>query len=134
MAPFYVVLLHVNVRNRHGEAITSAVTNLDIHDIARSARTYGARRFFIVTPIEEQHELVERILEHWRTEKSRQYHPDRFEAISLVRLVKTFEEVKAAIAKECGPDAEVADVADSEAILPEVILTDARPLPNSISF
>lgn len=95
--------------------MTTAVTNMDIHDISRSARTYGMKGYFIVTPLQVQHELVGRILEHWREEKSREYHPDRFEAVSLVRLVKDFNEVKAAIEAECGAK-------------PEVVMTDARPL------
>ena len=35
-----LVLLHYPVTNRAGELITTSVTNLDIHDLARSARTY----------------------------------------------------------------------------------------------
>lgn len=94
---------------------------MDIHDISRSARTYGMRGYFLVTPIEDQHELVERILSHWRTERSKAYHPDRVEAVSLVRMAKSFEAVKAFIREEHGED-------------PEVVLTDARPLPKSITY
>ena len=101
--------------------MTTAVTNMDIHDISRSARTFGAKGYFLVTPIEDQHELVGRILSHWREERSKTWHPDRVEAVSLVRMTKTFEEVKVAIAAECGEQ-------------PEVVLTDARPIPNSISY
>lgn len=101
--------------------MTTAVTNMDIHDISRSARTYGMKNYFIVTPLEEQHEVVGRILSHWRTDRSKEYHPDRFEALSLVRLVRTFDDVKAAIRAEHGQD-------------PEVVLTDASPLPNLMSY
>ena len=94
---------------------------MDIHDISRSARTYGAQEYFLVTPIEDQHELVERILSHWRTERSREYHPDRFEALSRVRLAKDFSEVKASIRALHGED-------------PEVVLTDASSFPKSISY
>lgn len=102
--------------NKLGEIVTTAVTNMDIHDISRSARTYGMKGYFMVTPLQVQHGMVGRILDHWREEKSREYHPDRFEAVSLVRLVKDFNEVKAAIEAECGAP-------------PEVVMTDARPLP-----
>jgi hypothetical protein len=122
LCPFYVVLLHHPVINRKGQLVTTAVTNMDIHDIARSARTFGARGYFIVTPIEDQHELVNRILTHWRSEEVRQYHPDRAEAVSLVRLARSFDEVKAAVTAECS------------GVSPEVVLTDARPLPNSVSY
>jgi hypothetical protein len=94
---------------------------MDIHDISRSATTYGCQGYFLVTPIEDQHELVGRILSHWRTEKSRSYHPDRFEALSRVRMAKDFEEVKAFIRAEHGED-------------PEVVLTDARPNEGSLSY
>lgn len=121
LVPVYIALLHSPVVNRNGTIVTTSVTNMDIHDLARSARTFGIRNYFIVTPIEDQHELVERILGHWRSEHSRLYHPDRVEALSLVRISKNFDEVKAAIRAEHGED-------------PEVVLTDARPIPNSLSY
>jgi hypothetical protein len=117
----YVALLHFPIRNRNGQLVTTAVTNMDIHDISRSARTFGAQGYFLVTPIEVQHELVGRILGHWRSEKSQRYHPDRVEAVCLVRLAHTFDEVKAAIRAKHGED-------------PEVVLTDASPIPNALSY
>ena len=119
--PIYIALLHTFVVNRKGVSVTTAVTNMDIHDISRSARTYGIKGYFLVTPIQDQHGLVERILSHWRTDQARAYHPDRVEAVSLVRLAKSFDEVKAAIRAEHGVD-------------PQVVLTDARPIPNSLSY
>lgn len=121
LVPTYIALLHSPIVNRNGKLVTTAVTNMDIHDIARSARTFGMKGYFIVTPIADQHELVGRILSHWRSDHAQQYHPDRVEAVSLVRLVSSFEEVKAAIRKEHGQD-------------PEVVLTDAKPFPNSVSY
>lgn len=119
--PVYVVLLHHPITNRNGVLVTTSVTNMDIHDISRSAKTFGAQGYFIVTPIVDQHELVGRILAHWRSEKSQAYHPDRVAALALVRLAHDFEEVKAAIRARHGED-------------PEVVLTDASVLPNSISY
>jgi hypothetical protein len=121
LVPFYIALLHTPVTNRHGAMVTTAVTNMDIHDISRSARTFGVQGYFLVTPIEDQHELVGRILSHWRTERSKAYHPDRVEAVSLVQMAKSFEDVKTAIRAKHGQD-------------PEVVLTDARPLPNTVSY
>ncbi len=119
--PVYVVLLHYPITNRQGKIVTTAVTNMDVHDISRSARTYNAKGYFIVTPVDDQHELIGRILSHWRTDRSREYHPDRVEAVNLVRLARDFDEVKTAIRALHGED-------------PEVVLTDARPLPNSVSY
>ncbi len=119
--PVYIALLHYPIVNRNGAIVTTAVTNMDIHDISRSAKTYEIKGYFLVTPIEDQHELVGRILEHWRTERSQAYHPDRVQAVSLVRLARTFEEVKTAIQAEQGS-------------YPQVVLTDARIFPNSVSY
>ena len=58
----YVALVHHPVRGRGGETITSSVTNLDIHDIARASRSYGVAAYHVVTPIEAQRDLVEHIL------------------------------------------------------------------------
>ena len=129
LPPVYVVLLHHPITNRNGVTVTTAVTNMDIHDISRSCRTFGVRGYFLVTPIEDQHELVGRILSHWRAEHSRQYHPDRVEAVSLVRMARTFEEVKAAIKAEAGPQGGARGWDE-----PEVVLTDARPLPKSVTY
>lgn len=120
-APVYMALLHYPMRNRNGELVTTAVTNMDIHDISRSARTYGMKGYFILTPLEIQHELVGKIVGHWREPKQAVYHPDRFEALSLIRLVREFGEIKRAIAEECGEE-------------PEVVLTDASPLPEAMSY
>ncbi len=121
IVPVYVALLHYPIRNRHGQVVTTAVTNMDIHDIARTCKTFGVKRYFLMTPIEVQHNLVERILGHWRTEKSLLYHPDRFEAVALVCLAKSFQEIKEEIIRAHGE-------------APEVVLTDARVLPGAMSY
>ena len=61
-----IALVHHPVRSRDGSEMTTAITNLDVHDLARWARTYGADAYYLVTPITIQQELVERIVSHWR--------------------------------------------------------------------
>ena len=55
--------MHYPVLNKNGDTIASAVTNLDLHDIARAAKTYGVRLFYVVTPLADQQELVEKIVD-----------------------------------------------------------------------
>ncbi len=43
-APVYVALLHHPVYDKNDQVVTTAVTNMDIHDIARSGCTYGGPR------------------------------------------------------------------------------------------
>ncbi len=67
MARLGIVLLHYPVKGKNGETIASAITNLDIHDISRAAKTFGADSFTIVTPIPDQRALAEKIIGHWRS-------------------------------------------------------------------
>lgn len=100
--PLAVALVHHPVIDRRGDRITTAVTNLDLHDIARTARTYGVERFFIVTPVAEQQALVARVLGHWQDGYGATYNTDRREALSLARCVASLPEALAAWERETG--------------------------------
>jgi hypothetical protein len=52
----YLGLVHHPIKNKRGEVVTTSVTNLDIHDIARSCRTFGFDNYYIVTSLKLQHE------------------------------------------------------------------------------
>lgn len=84
-----LALVHYPVYNKHHEVITSALTNLDQHDIARSSKTFGLDRFYIVTPSEEQRKLAERICGHWQQGWGAGYNPDRKHALDIIRVVPT---------------------------------------------
>ena len=81
-----IALVHHPVYNKHHEVVTSALTNLDQHDIARSSKTFGLDRFYIVTPSEEQRKLAERISGHWQQGWGAEYNPDRKQALDIVRV------------------------------------------------
>lgn len=89
-----IALLHHPVYNKHREVVTTALTNLDLHDIARSARTYGLERFYIVTPSNEQQRLASRITGHWQEGWGADYNPDRREALRIVRITATLHEAR----------------------------------------
>jgi hypothetical protein len=92
-----IALVHHPVLDGQGAVVTTAVTNLDVHDLARSARTYGCSDYFVVHPITAQRELVERIREHWTEGSSGKRIPDRKEALGVLRIVASLEEVFAAM-------------------------------------
>lgn len=91
MHPVALALVHHPVRDRAGGIITTAVTNLDVHDIARTARTYDLSVAYLVTPIAAQRTLVERILSHWRDGAGAQRVPERSIALALWRVVPSLE-------------------------------------------
>ncbi|HZU84622.1 MAG TPA: RNA methyltransferase [Polyangiaceae bacterium] len=92
-----IALVHHPVLDGQGAVVTTAVTNLDVHDLSRSARTYGCTDYFITHPIAAQRELVERIRAHWTDGSSGRRIPDRREALRLLRVVESLDEAVAAL-------------------------------------
>lgn len=93
----YAALVHYPTFNRRREVVTTAVTTVDIHDIARCCRTYGIKRFFVVTPISAQQELISRIVSHWTDGSGATVDHPRKEAMLLVEICGTIEEAVKAI-------------------------------------
>jgi len=98
----YIGLVHYPVKNKRGDIVASAVTNLDIHDIARIAKTYNSAGFFIIQPMPSQKRLVEWIISHWTEGYGGEYNPIRAEAFDLIRLVDAIDDAIAAIKYETG--------------------------------
>jgi hypothetical protein len=89
----YVGLVHCPVYDKRGKIICTAVTNLDIHDLARCAMTFGVRLAYIINPLNSQRELVRRLVRHWTTGAGAQYNPIRKSALARVRVKATVEDV-----------------------------------------
>ncbi len=120
-ASLSVALLHHPVYDKNRQTVATAVTNLDLHDIARAARTYGLFRYFVVTPVPDQRALVERIGSHWREGWGAAYNPHRKEALALMRVVETLEQTRAELAEIYGRPV-------------KTVVTGARGRPGSVSF
>lgn len=98
----YCVLMHDNICLPGGKVGTSSVTSIDIHDIARSARTYNLKEYFIVTPLVDQQKIVQKLLSFWQTPEGQEYNPNRSEAVACVNLKSSLEEVVHAIEQKEG--------------------------------
>lgn len=102
MPHHYVVLMHGDVLiqdNGSTKAGTTSVTSIDIHDIARASKTYGITQFFIVTPLIDQQKIVRTLLDFWHTGVGVEYNPHRHEAVKLVEIQDTIDDVVASIEK-----------------------------------
>lgn len=97
-----VALLHHPVLDRRGDLVTTAITNLDLHDIARVSCTYGVERFYVVTPSLEQQALAGTIIGHWRDGYGAQYNPDRRTALALAEVVTDLDAALADWQRICG--------------------------------
>ena len=98
----YIVLLHYPVYNKEGKIVTTAIANMDIHDIARLAKTYGVQGFYIVNPILEQLSLAQEIINHWREGYGASYNKFRQAAFELIRIKKSLPDVLSDITRETG--------------------------------
>jgi len=113
VSPLHLALVHHPVVDKTGEVVTTAVTNLDVHDLCRSAKTYGFEAYHLVTPITAQRALVDQIRAHWVEGAGKKRVPARAEALALLRPCGTLEEAIERITEE--RDA------------PYVVATSARP-------
>ena len=93
--PMAIALVHHPVLDRRGDVVTSAVTNLDIHDLARLATTYNLSRYYLVTPAAEQQLLASRIIGHWQKGAGASYNPDRCQALDCLQVVNSFDDALA---------------------------------------
>ncbi|MDB4976506.1 MAG: tRNA ((1)-)-methyltransferase [Myxococcaceae bacterium] len=115
-APIYIGLVHHPIRDREGQIVATAVTNLDVHDLARSSRSYGLDGYYVITPITAQRELVLKILDHWVRGSGKKRVPERAVALSDCQPIESIEAASKAIAERHGSD-------------PRIVVTAAR-LPN----
>ena len=117
----YLGLVHHPIYDKRKEVVATAVTNFDIHDIARCAKTYGIGGFYVITPLESQIQLVERLISHWVEGAGWAYNPTRKDPLSLVRISRTIDEA----------DREIAHLWDKKV---DRVATGASPHPKNIGF
>lgn len=132
----YVMEVHYPVLDKRGEKSSTAITGMDLHDIARACRTYGIKKYLLVTPIAQQREMAKRIAGHWISGWGADYNPDRREAFSTLKI---FASVQKAIAwaeeKEKKPVFKIATTAKRHAgaqhwltLKREILRRDHSPL------
>jgi hypothetical protein len=98
VSDLFVALVHHPVVDRNGQIVTSAITSLDIHDLARAARTYDVRAVYIVHPIPEQRKFAASVIDHWRFDYGRTHDSRRREA--LEGQIEKKEAERAALAEQ----------------------------------
>jgi tRNA (guanine37-N1)-methyltransferase len=117
----YVALVHYPVYNKAFKKITTAFTNLDVHDMSRACKTYGVKSFFLVQPVYEQQKLVEAVLNHWIKGPGSSFNPTRTDALRLVSIKSSIEEA-------------VEEIEKREGLRPKLVATDARDRHSMIGY
>jgi len=94
-----VALVHYPVYNKKKEIVASSITNLDIHDIARCARTYGLKKYYVIHPQLSQREFASDMISFWKEGYGKEYNEDRRIAVEIVEIVKDLKEIESKFGK-----------------------------------
>ncbi|MGA1795573.1 MAG: RNA methyltransferase [bacterium] len=117
----YCGLIHYPVYNKNKEVIATSITTSNIHDIARTARTFCLKAFFIITPVSRQQALIRTIIRHWKSGYGATYNPTRGIALDVIRICPSLDECLKGIEEEDGER-------------PRIVVTCARPAPEVTGF
>jgi hypothetical protein len=79
-------VIHYPVYDKRGDVVATSLTNLEIHDMARTCMTFGIDLCYIVSPLAKQREIAERLVHHWIHGYGATYNPARGEALRKVRI------------------------------------------------
>jgi hypothetical protein len=72
---------------------TTSIASIDIHDVARSCATYGIKKFFLVSLLDDQQTILQTFLEFWMSNSGRKYNETRFQALKSLVPTRTFDDV-----------------------------------------
>ena len=114
----HLALVHHPVVDRTGAVITTALTNFDIHDLARSSLTYGLAGYHIVTPITSQRDKAAHIVRLWAEDAQGEH---RARALALVRTAESIDAVIAALTVEHGCAPRVVATSARRTSFPEIV-------------
>lgn len=116
-----VILLHDQMVDKQAKLVCTSLTMIDVHDIARSSRTYGVEHAFIAHPAPTLRKLALTLKGHWESGFGSTYNPNRREALEHVEIVTCLDEAIAFLDKKNGK-------------LPKLLATSAKPGGNRVSF
>ncbi len=116
-----VVLLHDRMVDKQGKLVTTSLTMIDVHDFARSSKTYGATNVYIAHPSGMIRKLARTLKHHWEEGYGATYNPNRKDALGLIEIVTDLDEAVRAIDERTGK-------------IPKLIATSARDGADRVGF
>ncbi len=116
-----VALLHDGMVDKTGKRVATSVTLIDVHDISRSCRTYGAEALYVAHPSQTMRALVRTVKKHWDGDFGSTYNPNRQDALGVLDIVSDLDEAVLKIEKRTGT-------------LPRLIATSAHDGDDRLSY
>jgi hypothetical protein len=120
-ASVYIALIHHPVLNKEGKVVTTAVTNFDIHDLARTGTTYGVKKVFLITPVPAQQEMVRYIRNYWQEGYGATANPSRKQAVQCLEIADDIDQT-------------CLTIREAEGIIPTLVATTAKKLDKSVGY
>lgn len=117
----YVALMHYPMLDKQGDTVSTAITNMDLHDISRSCKTFDVKKYFVVTPLEAQRKIAGRVLTHWRVGYGSTYNANRKEAFSGTVIKNSLLEA-------------ISEIEDNEGERPLIIATSAKRYNKTVAY
>ena len=108
-----VGLMHYPMRDKSGNIVATALTNMDLHDISRTCKTYNIEKFYVINPVESQRKIAERVINHWRSGFGSVYNENRREAFEILVIKESLLEV-------------IKDIEDEKGEKPFIVATTAK--------
>lgn len=99
----FVAIVHYPVYDKNRDIVATSVTNMEIHDIARSCMTFGIELCYIVTPLPRQREIMGKLMDHWERGFGSSYNPARKEALRKIRIINDMTELMSEIGETGEP-------------------------------
>ena len=109
----YLALVHHPIYNKRKDVVTTSITGFDLHDIARTAITFGIKKYYVVNPLPAQQAFAKRIIGFWMDKGSMEFNWTRAEAFKLISIKSDLEEA-------------IKEIEKIEGVKPKVVATSAK--------
>jgi tRNA (guanine37-N1)-methyltransferase len=88
----YIGLLHNDIIvDTNGRVGNTSITTTDIHDIARSSKTFGVKHFFLISNLIDQQKIAQTLLDFWHEGFGVAYNQGRHQALKQTSIIDTLE-------------------------------------------
>ncbi|MDY6821205.1 MAG: tRNA (guanosine(37)-N1)-methyltransferase TrmD [Deferribacterota bacterium] len=99
-----IALMHYPMKDKKNNVVVTAITNIDLHDISRTCKTYNVNKFYLINPVKSQRDIARRVLKHWINGFGSCYNSNRKEAFEQLEVRESLLEVIKEIKEEKGSD------------------------------
>jgi tRNA (guanine37-N1)-methyltransferase len=117
----YIALVHYPVYNKRLDVVKTSFTNIDVLDMARASKTYGVKGFYLIHPVQEQRNLIRKVIDHWIEGSGYKYNSSRKDSLENTFISESLKDT-------------IDTIVQIEGVRPKTIATDARYKSNMTGY